>query len=105
MTAAAYLGAVTEFVFELHPLNARVLSFDCFYAPDDGERALRAFREIALAAPEETTLEAIRAALAEQFGFADHDALVRAAERGEWTSCSSTETSTMAVLDAEPAST
>ena len=51
-------GIVTEFVFELHPVDGRVLSFDCFYAPDDGEQVLRAFREIALDAPEETTLAA-----------------------------------------------
>jgi FAD/FMN-containing dehydrogenase len=51
-------GIVTEFVFELHPVDGRVLSFDCFYGPDDGERVLHAFRELALDAPEETTLAA-----------------------------------------------
>jgi hypothetical protein len=49
---------VTEFVFELYPLDPRVLSVDCFYSADDGEQVLRAFREIALDAPEETTVAA-----------------------------------------------
>ena len=46
------LGVVTSFEFDLHPLGPDVAVAELLYPYEDGERLLKAWREVAAAAPE-----------------------------------------------------
>jgi FAD/FMN-containing dehydrogenase len=52
------LGVVTSFEFELHPLGPDVAVAQVAYAYDDAQAVLRAWRDLALAAPETVSPEA-----------------------------------------------
>ncbi|MGH2454717.1 MAG: FAD-binding oxidoreductase [Candidatus Limnocylindria bacterium] len=49
-------GVVTAFEFRLHPLDHPVASGEAYYRQSDGAAALRAFRELLDAAPDDLTL-------------------------------------------------
>jgi FAD/FMN-containing dehydrogenase len=51
-------GVVTEFEFRLHAVTGSVLTADFFYEIDDGPAVMRAWREIAPAAPRQATYQA-----------------------------------------------
>jgi hypothetical protein len=53
------IGVVTSFELDLHPLGPDVASAQLLYPYDDAERILRAWPEVALAAPESVTPQLI----------------------------------------------
>ena len=51
-------GVVTEFEFQLHPVETQALSVDVFFDPDDASAAVRGWRDLIPAAPRQATLTA-----------------------------------------------
>jgi FAD/FMN-containing dehydrogenase len=51
-------GVVTEFEFQLHPVDTQALSVTVFYDPDDASPAVRGWRDLIPAVPRQATLTA-----------------------------------------------